>query len=406
MTKENKNELIKSINRKFKKVNGFLNEKGLRVWAAAEAEEIGHSGQRIVHKATGIAVSTIRRGLIDLENGEAKKDSKRIRRKGSGRKKLLDTIPELEKTVETLIDGGIKGDPESPLRWSLKSVRELKRDLLNTFNIKIGVGSLWKVLKDLGYRLRFNNKTLKAKEDHPDRNKQFECINSLVKKTMKRKDPVISVDTKKRERIGNFKNQGREWGKEAVKVLDHDFPTSESAAPFGILDIAKNAGFINVGKSHDTAQFAVASITKWWMKIGKKIYSKAKGLLIVADSGGSNGYRNNLWKYELQKLADKTGLKITVSHFPPGTSKWNKIEHRLFSFISMNWRGKPLISYETIVNLIRSTKTSTGLKVKCQLDEKEHPTKIKISKETLESICITRNAFHGEWNYTISPRKK
>jgi hypothetical protein len=305
--------------------------------------------------------------------------------------------------LEKLIDPSTRGDPESPLRWTCKSIRILESEL-NQMGHEISYPSVAAILHELEYSLQANRKTSEGK-DHPDRNEQFEYINQQVKSFLKSGLPVISVDTKKKELIGNYKNNGKEWEPKGQhrKVMGHDFPDPElpKAVPYGVYDIGENVGWVNVGIDADTAEFAVESIRQWWKRMGKKRYPKVKSILICADSGGSNGYRSHLWKRELHKLAKSENLKISVCHFPPGTSKWNKIEHRLFSYITMNWRGHPLVSYETVINLIAATKTKTGLKVKVRLDKKKYKRGIKVTKEELKAIGIEKHPFHGEWNYTI-----
>jgi hypothetical protein len=311
----------------------------------------------------------------------------------------------LLQAIEAMIEPLTRGDPESPLRWTCKSVR-LLADELGQYGIHVGRQTVATQLRALGYSLQGNRKTVEGKQ-HPDRNAQFEHINARVTKEMKAANPVISVDTKKKELVGNYKNSGREWHRtgEAPKVNSHDFPSPDipRAHPYGVYDLAKNSGFVNVGTDHDTATFAVASIRKWWLAQGRRAYPNAKRLLITADSGGSNGSRLRLWKWELQRLSNELGLPISVCHFPPGTSKWNKVEHRLFSFISQNWRGEPLTDYETVVNLIAQTTTTTGLKVSCRLDRRRYPTGRKVSDDEWERINLHRDDFHGDWNYEIRP---
>lgn len=303
------------------------------------------------------------------------------------------------------MNSGTKGNPEKAILWTNKALRTLKKELKKG-GTNVSIATIARILRNLGYKLRANNKCLETKGDHPDRDAQFEHINNEVNATMKKGNPVISVDTKKKEHIGNYNNNGKEWCSEAPKVLDHDFPNGKHAHPYGIYDLARNEGFVNIGTDHDTAQFAVASIACWWKQRGRKLYPNATSILITADSGGSNSNRAHLWKTELQKVANETGLIIKVCHFPAGTSKWNKVEHRLFSFISIHWRSRPLVSYKTIVNLIRETTTEEGLKVDCKLDENKYPTGIKISKEEFESINLVKDEFHGEWNYSILPQEK
>jgi transposase len=392
---------------RFQMLSPFLNERTRRLAAAAEAAAIGRGGISLTARATGVSRRAIRTGLAQLRSTETS-GSDRIRRMGGGRRKTTATDATLKSDLERLIDPVTRGDPESPLRWTCKSVRKLAEELQ-------GMGHatsrrmVAELLHGLGYSLQANRKTLEGKS-HPDRNAQFEHINAKVQAALKAGEPVISVDAKKKELVGDFKNAGREWQPEGqpelVRVYDFLIPELGRDTPYGIYDMARNSGWVNVGTDHDTAAFAVASIRRWWYSMGKANYPRAERLLITADGGGSNGSRVRLWKAELQRLADETELEITVCHFPPGTSKWNKIEHRLFSFISQNWRGKPLVSHEAIVNLIAATTTKTGLKVSCELDQNAYPSGIKVSKKEMEAINLRREAFHGEWNYTISPRTR
>ena len=372
--------------------------------AAAEAKSYGKGGVQMVADVTGMARQTIYRGLKDIKD---QRDLDRVRKAGGGRKKLTDKDTELVKTIEELIDPVTRGDPESPLRWTCKSVRNLAENL-NESGHSIGRQTVANVLHELDYSLQSNRKTSEWKKDHPDRDEQFQHINNQVKSFLRMNFPVISVDTKKKELIGKYKNVGHEWERKgkSVKVLSHDFPDPEvpKAVPYGVYDIGKNTGWVNVGVAADTAEFAVESIAQWWKRMGKKRYPKAHRLLICADSGGSNGYRIHLWKHELQKFCDRQDLQATVCHFPPGTSKWNKIEHRLFSYITMNWRGRPLIDYRTVVNLIAATTTKTGLIVKVRLDWKKYQKGVKISADEIKKLNIQPHPFHGEWNYTIRPR--
>jgi hypothetical protein len=396
------------IQAKYELISPHLDERSRRIWAATEARAIGYGGVTAVYRATGLARSTIYAGLLELDTLN-RTPVERIRKSGGGRKSIETHNPDFLKILETLIEPLTRGDPESPLRWTCKSVRKLSGEL-KTKGIPAGHQTVAVSLGKLGYSLQTNRKCLTDGGKHPDRNAQFEYISEQSAKMLKRRNPVISVDTKKKELVGNFRNNGREWHKtgEARKVKGHDFPGSKipRAHPYGIYDIKRNEGFVNVGSDHDTAQFAAASILAWWKKVGKQTYPAAKRIQIMADSGGSNGSRLRLWKYELQNLADYTGLTTGVCHFPPGTGKWNKIEHRLFSFISKNWRGEPLVSYETIVKLIRSTTTEKGLKVFCQLDRNDYPTKIKITDAEMKSINLRPALFHGEWNYDIKPHEK
>lgn len=393
-----------SISERFEALSPLLDEKMRRLFAATEANLLGHGGVAIVSKETGVSCRAIARGRKELIQIQ-KKQTNRIRKSGGGRKSIIRKEPNLKRALEKLVDPVTRGDPESPLRWTCKSVRNLSEELKKQgYSVSHVVVS--HLLKDLDYSLQANRKTQEGKQN-PDRNAQFEYISEQVKRFQANQQPVISVDTKKKENIGNFKNGGKEYFPEGEpeQVNMHDFPDKElgKVAPYGIYDITQNVGWVNVGISADTAAFAVQSIRQWWLLMGKQTYSEATQLLITADSGGSNGYRVKLWKIELQKLANETGLCISVSHLPPGTSKWNKIEHRLFSQITQNWRGRPLISHEVIVNLIASTKNRKGLTVQCQLDKNHYEKGIKVSDTEIESVNINKDEFHGEWNYTIEP---
>lgn len=393
------------IRRQFQLLARVLGERARRLWAASEAQTLGRGGISLVARATGISRPTIHLGLRDIEM-KRELPPGRSRKPGAGRKPLAFHTPDIARKVEALVAPLTRGDPESPLRWTCKSTRQLSLEL-SRHGCGISHVSVAGLLRNLGYSLQGNRKTQEGKQ-HPDRNAQFEHINGRATAEMAAGNPVISVDTKKKELVGNYKNHGREWHRkgEAPTVNDHDFPDPKvpRAYPYGVYDIARNAGWVNIGTDRDTAAFAVASIRGWWKDRGRKIYSTAKRLLITADAGGSNGSRLRLWKWELQRLADDTGLPIEVCHFPPGTSKWNKIEHRLFSFISRNWRGHPLISYETIVKLIAATTTGTGLTVACRLDRRRYAVGHKITNQQFGSIHLVKDKFHGEWNYTIHPR--
>ena len=392
------------IKQRFEALAGFLDERLRRIVAAAEAAVIGYGGISVVSRETGVSRRAITLGRKELKHPEGASD-KRIRKEGGGRKRTIDKDPTLRQDLESLIEPVSRGDPESPLRWTCKSVRKLS-DELNQKGHRISHKLVAELLHKMGYSLQANRKTLEG-ASHPDRNAQFEYINNKVKKYQAIEQPVISVDTKKKELVGDFKNGGKELrpkgNPEKVRVHDFEIPELGKDSPYGVYDVTWNWGWVNVGIDHDTAAFAVESIRRWWQFMGEGRYSEAKQLLITADSGGSNGYRIKLWKLELQKLANETGLSISVSHLPPGTSKWNKIEHRLFSFISQNWRGKPLVSHEVIVNLIAATTTREGLRVQCQLDTKSYPAGIKVSDKEMASVNIQRDSFHGEWNYTVSP---
>jgi transposase len=394
------------ISKKYNLLKPFLDEKSRRLFAAAEALSIGKSGNiNLVSRATGISEETIKKGCIELESGESPSGEK-IRAPGGGRKTIVEKDPTILSDLETLIEPTTRGDPESPLCWTTKSLRKLAAEL-QKLGYKVSHSRVADMLHMLGYSLQANKKTIEG-TDHPDRDDQFKHINENCKTFQSEKQPVISVDSKKKENIGNFKNSGRELRpkKDPILVNVYDFKDKElgKVNPYGVYDITNNSGWVNVGIDNDTASFAVESIRRWWNMMGCKVYPEAKKLMITADCGGSNGYRVRLWKVELQKLADETGLEISVCHFPPGTSKWNKIEHRLFSQITMNWRGKPLTSYEVVVNLIAATTTSKGLEVKCILDTNEYPKGIKIEKKQVEELDIIRDEFHGEWNYTFKPK--
>lgn len=385
-----------------------LNEKQRRILAAAEAQALGYGGIQKVSEITGLSRPTLYRGLHDLEETGKVVDTTRVRNPGGGRKKISDEHPGLLAVLEELIEPSTRGDPESPLRWTCKSVRTLASELKKK-GYAVSYPTVASLLHDQEYSLQANRKTSEGKADHPDRDRQFRHINRQVKRFISKKTPVVSVDTKKKELVGNYKNGGREWTKKSKfkKVLTHDFPDPKvpKAVPYGVYDIGDNSGWVNVGIDADTAEFAVESIRQWWRRLGRKKYPAATTLMICADSGGSNAHRSHLWKRELQKLVNQFDLSVSVCHFPPGTSKWNKIEHRLFSYITMNWRGQPLTSYEAVVNLIASTRTKTGLQVRARLDKRKYQRGIKVSKEELARINIKRASFHGEWNYTISPNK-
>ncbi len=395
------------IREKYQLLAPELNERTLRLFAAAEAKSLGRGGISLVARAIEVSHDRISRGIQDLES-EKKLYPHRIRRQGGGRKKQLELDPTLKEDIERLISPYTRGDPESPLRWTCKSVRKLAAEL-NRKGHSVSHSTVATLLREMNYSLQANRKTTEGKQ-HPDRNAQFEYINKSVRTQQRSGQPVISVDTKKKELVGDFQNKGQEWHPQGnpEKVRVHDFIDKElgKVAPYGVYDLTKNNGWVSVGIDHDTAAFAVAAIRRWWRKMGRPVYSKASHLLITADSGGSNSSRNRLWKVELQKMANQTGLTITVCHFPPGTSKWNKIEHRMFSFITKNWRGKPLTDRATIVNLIGSTKTKEGLKIRCELDTTNYPKGIKVSDVQLEKVNLKKHKFHGDWNYTIHPNKK
>ena len=385
-------------------VSGTLSERQRRLLAAAEARSQGAGGVSATARATGLSRRTIQRGLRELDGG-SDPGAGRVRRAGAGRKPLTETDPELLGHLDKLLEPAVRGDPERPLRWTSKSAAKLAGGLREQGHQIVG-RSVLRLLVGMGFTMQANRKTREG-SDHPDRDAQFEHINDTVAGALAAREPVISVDTKKKELVGEFKAVGREWtptGK-PVEVNTHDFPSRAKgkAIPYGILDLARNEGWVSVGISFDTAQFAAAAIKGWWQQLGKAGYPRAEMLTITADSGGSNSARGRLWKIELQKLADEIGIAIRVLHFPPGTSKWNRIEHRLFSFITINWRGKPLIDYATIINLIAATGTDTGLKVYAQLDETVYEKGIKISDAQMAAINIQRDPFHGDWNYIIHP---
>ncbi len=396
---------LAGLKQKFLVVWPLLDERTRRVMAANEALSLGFGGISVVHRACGLSRKAIAKGIGEIREGIVP-PAGRIRRPGAGRKPITELNPRLLESLEAMIDSQTRGDPESPLRWICKSTRTIAAQLGRKKH-QVSHAKVAQILNDLNYSLQSNRKTEEG-ADHPDRDAQFRHINAAVKKCLKQGVPVISVDTKKKELIGNYDNAGQQWlpAKQPKKVQGHDFPSPEvpRAYPYGIYDIGRNAGFVNVGTDHDTGAFAVASIRGWWRSEGRQLYPDADTILITADGGGSNGSRLRLWKLELQKFADQTGLSISVSHFPPGTSKWNKIEHRLFSFITSNWRGEPLRDYETIVNLIARTTTAKGLKVTCRLDRRKYPTGRKVSDEEMGSINVERNKFHGDWNYVIKPK--
>lgn len=392
------------LKRKLVRLWPHLDERGRRMVAANEALQLGYGGICQVSRACGLSRVTISKGIRELDAEPL--PTGRIRRPGAGRPKLVTQDPGLLGALEALVEPLARGDPESPLRWTCKSTRALAA-ALGAQKHPVCHEKVAQLLRDMEYSLQGNRKTEEGR-DHPDRDAQFEYINQEVRRALAAGLPVISVDTKKKELIGNFENKGRQWRKEKSpeRVNGHDFadPLVPRAYPFGIYDMRRNTGFVNVGTDHNTGEFAVASIRGWWHFEGRRLYPGAQRLLITADGGGSNGYRLRLWKWELQKLADATGLSLQVCHFPPGTSKWNKVEHRLFSFITSNWRGEPLRDYETVVRLIAGTTTAKGLTVTCRLDRRNYPPGRKISDEQMAEVHLTPQAFHGEWNYIIQPR--
>lgn len=395
---------IEEIRRKYLLLDEHLNELTRRFWAATEALALGYGGITIVAEATGMSRRTIERGLAQIQTENAPPPQK-VRRQGGGRKPAEEKQPGLLEALEALVEPMTRGDPESPLRWTCKSTRRIAEEMRKGGWL-ISNCLVDTLLRAMEYSLQGNRKTLEGSQ-HPDRNAQFEHINACVATAMAEQQPVISVDTKKKELIGNYANRGKQWLKKgsARRVNGHDFPDPSvpRAYPYGIYDLALNSGFVNVGTHHDTAAFAVKSIQSWWTVIGAKDYPQARRLWITADGGGSNGSRLRLWKWELQRLSNRLRLPISVMHFPPGTSKWNKVEHRLFSFISSNWRGEPLVDYETVVNLIRRTATKGGLQVKCRLDMRKYPLGRKVTDAEMRSINLIPDDFHRDWNYSIFP---
>lgn len=385
-----------------------LNERDRRLALATEARSWGYGGIVAVHEATGVSKTTVRRGITELESDAEHRPPTRVRNEGGGRKKAEVANPALLGSLDSLIEPGTRGDPESPLRWTTKSTRHLAREL-TAMGHAISHSVVGKILHSAGYSLQGTRKVLEGAQ-HPDRDAQFRYINSLAEQFLATGDPVISVDTKKKELVGRFEQAGREWRPvgQPEDVSTYDFPSlaDGKAIPYGVYDIADNSAWVSVGVDHDTSVFAVATIEQWWLQMGKDKYPHARRLLVTADGGGSNGHRPWLWKLELARLAAVTGLDIIACHYPPGTSKWNKIEHCLFSRITLNWRGRPLETFQTVVNLIANTTTTTGLTVQCKLDPNLYPTKIKVTNQQKKSIPITRHEFHGEWNYTIRSSKE
>ena len=397
-------ELEAAIISKYAIVAPVLNERARRIWAATESLAVGYGGDALVSAATGLARQTIRNGRREIELGLT--HAGRVRGPGAGRPSLKQTQPGLEAALERLVDPVTRGDPTSPLRWTCKSRAKLAAALAKD-GWRVSSTSVGRLLNRLGYRLQAVQKSREGGK-HPDRNAQFEYINTTATDYLQRLEPVISVDTKKKELVGNFKNGGREWQPQSTpeEVLVHDFPQDAAgkAIPYGVYDMGRNEAWVSVGRDHDTPEFAVASIRQWWKMMGKRAYPKATELFITADAGGSNGYRARAWKVELQKFADDSGLRIRVSHFPPGTSKWNKIEHRLFCHITQNWRGKPLRTFETIVDLIGNTRTAAGLRVKAKLDPRSYKTGVEITRAQMHELKLCPDKFRGEWNYELQPR--
>jgi len=402
-------QLVARIRRKYHSLQPEMDERRRRQWAAAEARDGGWGGVTAVARATGLSRTTITAGLRELTLPRKQREAAaaRVRQLGGGRRPLTETDPELLVAVEALIEPTTRGDPESPLRWTCKSTRRLAEELRHQ-NHPVSPRTVAALLHAAGYSLQANRKTREGTK-HPDRNAQFEYINASVQRFLDCGQPAISVDTKKKELVGDFKNGGREWrpAGEPEPVRVHDFLDKKlgKAIPYGVYDMRHNQGWVNVGIDRDTAQFAANSIRRWWHEMGQARYRHARELLITADGGGSNSHRSRLWKVSLQDLADELGLSLFVCHFPPGTSKWNKIEHRLFSFITQNWRDRPLVSHEAIVNLIARTTTRSGLIVRAALDTNKYETKIKVSDAQLARLQLKRHEFHGDWNYTLSPRK-
>jgi hypothetical protein len=396
------------IRQKWRLLKATLDERARRLWAGAEADAMGHGGVAAAARATGLAISTVRKGRDEARAGARREDVVNVRR-SAGKRPYEVEHPEVWPALEKLVDPMTRGDPESPLRWTCKSTVVLSTELFKQHSIRISDKTVAKLLREHGYSLQAPNKSVEGAQ-HPDRDAQFEYINTKARDRVDRNIPVISVDTKKKELVGNFKNGGREWQpKDEPELVDvHDFPGDAvgKAIPYGVYDVASNDGFVSVGVDHDTPVFAVTSIKAWWKQVGEQRYPKARELFITADAGGSNSYRSHVWKHQLQRIADELRLVIHVSHFPPGTSKWNKVEHRLFSFISINWRGRPLRSYETVINLISNTTNRGGLVVRARLDRRRYPIGKRVSAADLKALNIEPDDFHGDWNYVIRPRLK
>ena len=397
-------ELEATIVEKYAAVEPYLDERGRRIWAATESRAIGYGGDALVSDATGLSRPTIHKGRRELESGGAERG--RIRRAGAGRPGIKQSQPGIKQALEKLVDPVTRGDPQSPLRWTCKSRAKLAAALSNA-GWKVSTTTVGRLLHELGYRLQSVRKSQEGTSP-PDRNAQFEHINAKGDEFLQRAQPVVSVDTKKKELVGDFKNAGREWQPkgEPEKSLVHDFPQDATgkAIPYGIHDMGRNEAWVSVGCDHDTPSFAVASLRWWWEEMGKSRYPEARELFITADAGGSNGHRSRAWKHELQKFADETRVRIHVSHFSPGTSKWNKIEHRVFCHITQNWRGKPLRTFETIVDLIGNTRTDAGLRVRAELDKGKYPTAVTATDAEMDALSLQRNEFHGDWNYEVHPR--
>ena len=404
------NPITQAIAAKFVILRPLLDERARRLWAAVEARAIGRGGISQVAEATRLSRATIRAGLQELAPPDPatgpKATPERLRRPGGGRKPLGARDLHLVRALETLVDPVTRGDPMSLLRWTCKSAAKLAVEL-QAQGHAVSERTVNRLLHNLGYSLQSNRKTIEGRA-HPDREAQFQYINRRAKAFQRQGHPVVSVDTKKKELVGQFRNGGREWHLQGQpeEVNVHDFPSEAlgKVIPYGVYDEATNTGWVSVGVDHDTAEFAVETVRRWWRHMGREVYPQAKRLLITADGGGSNGSRGRLWKVELQRLADETGLRISVCHFPPGTSKWNKIEHRMFCYITENWRGRPLVSREVVVNLIGHTTTKTGLAIRSELDEHSYPTGREVTEQQMESLAMKRDKFHGEWNYTLTPR--
>ena len=404
---------VDGVRAKFERLRSVMDERVTRLWAAAEAESLGYGGIATVVEATGISKSRIRAGIRDLDEQATNPPTtsaraQRVRRPGAGRPLLVETDPTLQADLDSLVDPVTRGDPESPLRWTCKSKDKLAAELV-AMGHKVSATKVGRLLGDLGYSLQVVRKTREGTQS-PDRNAQFEHINKTATAFMRRGQPVVSVDTKKKELIGDFKNNGHEWqpkgSPEPVRV--HDFIDKDlgKVIPYGVYDSARNEAWVSVGVDHDTAEFAVATLERWWREMGKKAYPNATQLLVTADGGGSNAPRTRLWRVELQRFANVTGLDVSVCHFPPGTSKWNKIEHRLFSQITQNWRGRPLVNRETVVSLIRATTTQAGLRVRADLDPRSYQVKKEVSEDQLDLVRINRHQFRGDWNYTVRTTNK
>jgi Rhodopirellula transposase DDE domain len=405
--------MISTVRQKYEALAPLLHEKARRCWAACEALSLGRGGISLVAAATGLSRPTIRRGIAEIQAGDydpvgPHPNRPRVRQPGGGRHAIAAADGTLIRDLKRLIDPATRGDPMSPLLWTCKSTRTLA-DALIEMGHDLSHQTVGRLLVDLGYSLQANRKTEEGK-DHPDRDAQFEHINAQVRSFQRRGQPVVSVDTKKKEIVGSYKNPGREWepNGQPRRVKSKDFPDKQlgKVAPYGVYDLTANEGWVSVGISHDTAEFAVESVRRWWYRMGRAVYPEAKELLITADAGGSNGSRNRLWKVRLQDLADETGWRIAVCHFPPGTSKWNKIEHRMFCHITENWRGRPLVSRAVVVNLIGSTRTRTGLQIQAELDANTYEKGVKVTEQEMESVRLKRDKFHGDWNYRIEPHSK